>query len=103
GVTTSRTTTGSLDGMAKSKASVSLDATKVEQARELLGTPSLSELIDIALDRLIMQELDRRHAAGYLREPPTEEEASWAAVEREPGGIADDVDWAQLYGIEPPK
>ncbi|MGH9125801.1 MAG: hypothetical protein ACRDZ8_13895, partial [Acidimicrobiales bacterium] len=64
--------------------------------------PSLSEVIDIALERLIVQELDRRHVAGYLRHPPTEDEAAWASVQREPGGIADDVDWAQLYGIERP-
>lgn len=85
--------------MAKTKASVSLDPTKVAQARELLGAPTLSEIIDIALDRLIVDELDRRHAAGYARHPPDHDEASWAAVQRDPSGIADDVDWARLYGV----
>jgi hypothetical protein len=89
--------------MAKTKASVSLDPAKVEQARELLGAPTLSELIDIALERLIVDELDRRHAAGYARHPPDQDEASWAEVQRDPSGIADDVDWAGLYGVAQPE
>jgi hypothetical protein len=85
-------------GMSKTKASVSLDPSKVAQARELLGVPTLSELIDIALERLIVDELERRHAAGYLRQPPDRDDA-WAEVERESNGIADAVDWAGLYGV----
>ncbi len=85
--------------MAKTKASVSLDPTKVAQARELLGVPSLSEVIDIALERLIVDELDRRHAAGYARQPPDADEEAWAEVRRDPSEIADDVDWAGLYGV----
>lgn len=87
--------------MSKTKASVSLDPTKVAQARELLGTPTLSELIDIALDRLIVDELERRHVAGYLRQPPDHDEDAWAEARRDASGIADDVDWASLYGVGP--
>lgn len=89
--------------MPKTKASVSLDPAKVAQARELLGVPSLSEVIDIALDRLIVDELDRRHAAGYIRQPPDADEDAWAEVRRDPSEIADDVDWAGLYGVPRPK
>lgn len=89
--------------MSKTKASVSLDPTKVAQARELLGAPTLSELIDIALDRLIVDELERRHAAGYARQPPDHDEDAWAEVQRDPLGIADDVDWARLYGVARPQ
>jgi len=89
--------------MSKTKASVSLDPVKVAQARELLGGSTLSEVIDIALARLILGELERRHVAGYLRQPPERDEDAWADVERDPSGIADDVDWADLYGVLRPQ
>jgi len=88
--------------MSKTKASVSLDPVKVAQVRELLGGLTLSQVIDIALERLIVGELERRHVAGYLRQPPDHDEVAWAEVERDPSGIADDVDWADLYGVSQP-
>ena len=87
--------------MPKTKASVSLDPVKVAQARELLGGQTLSEVIDIALERLIVGELERRHVAGYVRQQPDQDDDAWAEVERNPSGIADDVDWAGLYGVWP--
>lgn len=83
--------------MAKTKVSVTLDPAKLAQARALLGTPTVSELIAVALDRLIAAELDGRHVAGYLRHPPDDREDAWAEVPRDPTEIADDVDWAALY------
>ncbi len=85
--------------MPRTKASVSLDPAKVAQARELLAGRTLSEVIDIALSQLIVGELERRHVAGYLRQPPEHDEDAWAESERDPSGIADDVDWASLYGV----
>ena len=89
--------------MAKTKVSVTLDPEKMAQARLLFGTPSLSELIDVALSRLIVDELERRHVAGYVRHPPEAAEDAWGDAERDPSGIADDVDWARLYGLTPPE
>lgn len=89
--------------MAKTKASVSLDPAKVAQARQLLDGSTLSEVIDIALARLILGELERRHVAGYLAQPPEHDEDAWAEVERDPSGIADGVDWASLYGVSRPQ
>lgn len=62
----------------------------------------VEQLIDIALDRLIVDELERRHAAGYLRQPPDHHEEAWAEMERDPSGVADGVDWAGLYGVRRP-
>lgn len=84
--------------MAKTKASVTLDPQKVARAKEIIGAASLSELIDVALARLIDSELERRHIAGYLRQPPGAAEDGWADAERAPADIDDDVDWAALYG-----
>lgn len=89
--------------MPRTKASVSLDPAKVAQARELLAGRTLSEVIDIALSQLIVGELERRHVAGYLRQPPELDEDAWAESERDPSGIADDVDWADLYGVSRPR
>lgn len=87
--------------MAKAKVSVTLDPAKLAQARALLGAPTVSELLAVALDRLIADELDRRHVAGYLERPPGDDEDSLADARRDPTGIADHVDWAALYGVTP--
>lgn len=87
--------------MAKDKTSVTLDALKVRRARELVRANSVSELLDLALTRLIEGELERRHVDGYLRRPPATEDLVWAELPRDAAGVADDADWAALYGVEP--
>jgi hypothetical protein len=60
---------------------------------------TLPELIDVALDRLIVDELERRHAGGSRRSPTDHHDDAWAEVPPDSSGIADDVDWASLYGV----
>ena len=84
--------------MAKSKVSVSLDPRRLEQAQSLVGAASVSELLDVALARLIEDELERRHVEGYVRTPVDGAAAEWAQITR--GPLGDDVDWAALYGVE---
>ncbi|PZR78068.1 MAG: hypothetical protein DLM65_14080 [Candidatus Aeolococcus gillhamiae] len=84
----------------KAKVSITLDPSKLSHAQELLGTMTVSHLVDLALDRLIGDELDRRHIEGYVRYPVDESEDAWAEARR-PGDIADDTDWASLYAVEP--
>lgn len=86
--------------MAREKVSITVDRTKVDRARELVEARSVSDLIDVALTRLISAELERRHVQGYERLPPDAESDSWAALRRDNVDIADDVDWATLYGIK---
>jgi len=85
--------------MAKAKVSVSVDPVKVAEARQLLGSTTLSHLIDVALDRLIVAELEQRHIAGYLAHPQQADDA-WADAPRDQSEVADDVDWARLYGVD---
>jgi hypothetical protein len=47
--------------MVKRKLSVSLDPGKLKQAQSLVEVDSVSELLDVALARLIEEELERRH------------------------------------------
>lgn len=91
------TTTGSMPSMAKSKLSVSLDPDRLERAQELVHAGSVSELLDIALTRMIEQEVERRHIEGYIRIPPDNEFAQWAVASR--SNDDDEVDWAALYGL----
>lgn len=86
--------------MRREKVSITVDRTKVDRARELVEARSVSELIDVALTRLIHDELEHRHVDGYVRRPPGHEEQAWADRVQASPDFADDVDWAGLYGIE---
>lgn len=85
--------------MAKSKISVSLDSNKLERAQSFIHAASVSELLDVALCRLIDDELELRHVDGYVRTPVNEEHEPWAGMRRDPA-LEDDVDWASLYGVK---
>jgi hypothetical protein len=87
--------------MARDKATITLDRAKAAAARELLGIGSTSEVIDVALDRLIRAERLQADVAAYQRVSPTQDEidlASFADVR----GIDDDTDWEALYTEDAP-
>ncbi len=84
--------------MSKTKISVSLDPGTLAQAQALTTSASVSELLDVALKRLIKEELERQHVAGYEKMPVGDEFASWANMDRIPESD-NEVDWAALYGI----
>jgi hypothetical protein len=81
--------------VSKSKLSVTLDPKTVERARALVHVSSVSELLDVALDRLIRTEEERQRVAGYVRVPVEDDFVSFAQSPRD--AIVDDVDWAALY------
>jgi hypothetical protein len=83
--------------MAKEKATITLDRAKAAAARALLGVESTSEVIDLALDRLIRAERLRADIEAYQRVPPTQDEVELASL-GDTGSIADDTDWDALYG-----
>jgi len=82
--------------MAKEKVTITLDRAKAEDARSLLGAVSTSEVIDVALERLIRAERLRRDIAAYRRTPPTDEEVELALLAAT-AGLADETDWEALY------
>ncbi len=87
---------GSIRGMAKEKVTITLDRAKADRARALLAARSTSEVIDLALDRLINAERLRRDIAAYRLVPPTGPEAAIALM-ADPSGLADETDWEALY------
>lgn len=86
--------------MPRSKVSITLEQAKVDEARRLVDSASVSEIIDIALSRLIAAERERRHVLGYERVPQNIEDVEWAEIPRHDNDIADDTDWAGLYGLD---
>jgi hypothetical protein len=84
--------------MAREKATVTLDRTKAEAARGLLHARSLSETIDIALDRLIRAEQLRRDVAAYATKPMTHAELAIADLPVALNLDDDEVDYDKIYG-----
>ncbi len=82
--------------MARQKATITLDRDKAAAARALLGIGSTSEVIDVALDRLISAERLRADVTAYQRVPPKRDEVALASF-GDTGGLGDDTDWEALY------
>lgn len=85
--------------MAREKVTITLDRASAAEARSLVGASSTSEVIDIALRRLIREERTRRDVEAYLRQPLTEDEIGLAGF-ADPPALDDDTDWEVLYGLE---
>lgn len=84
--------------MAREKATVTIDRTKLERARALIQVRTISETIYVALDRLIRSEQLRRDVAAYAREPLTAEELTLADAPFDLDLDDDEVDYEALYG-----
>jgi hypothetical protein len=82
--------------MAKDKVTITLDRKKANDARSLVGASSTSEVIDIALERLIRAERKSKDMAAYRRLPPTKHEDDLALL-GDSQALADETDWESLY------
>jgi hypothetical protein len=86
--------------MARDKATITLDRDKVARAASLVGGRSMSDVVDIALERLIRAEELRRDVAAYARQPLSDEELAIADLPVEFDLADEDVDYEALYGQE---
>jgi hypothetical protein len=84
--------------MAREKATITLDRDKAAEAKALVGAESTSAVVDLALDRLIRAERLRRDIAAYRKTPVTDDELVLASLAAPGSDLADDTDWAALYG-----
>lgn len=84
--------------MAREKATLTLDRGKAEVARSLIGARSVSETVDVALERLIRGERLRRDVALYRSEPPDDLEIALGDLPVELDLEDDAVDYEALYG-----
>ncbi len=87
-----------LVGMPRLKTTVSIDEQSLRDASELLGLTSTSEVVDVALDRLVQSERLLRDLRAYLGRPPTAEAAMFGSVRVRFDLDDDDVDYEALYG-----
>jgi len=81
--------------MAKQKVTITLNRSKADVARSLLGAKSTSQAVDLALDRLIATERRLRDIAAYQRIPATDDEVELALLADT--WPHDDTDWEALY------
>jgi hypothetical protein len=82
--------------MAREKVTITLERAKAEEARSLVRAGSTSEVIAIALDRLIASERLRRDVEAYRRRPPTDAEMALPLL-ADASGLEDATDWEALY------
>lgn len=82
--------------MAREKVTITLDRSKAERARALVGATSTSQVVDVALERLIRAERLRGDLAAYRRVPPTDAELELALL-AEADDLDDPTDWETLY------
>jgi hypothetical protein len=82
--------------MAKQKVTITLDRAKAQAARELVGAASTSEVVDIALDRLVGAERLRRDVQAYRRTPQSAQENALADL-ADTAALSDDLDWEARY------
>ena len=76
---------------------MTIDREKLERARALIEAGTMSDTIDVALDRLIRDEQLRRDVAAYAREPQTADELTIAELPLDLDLDDDDVDYEALY------
>ena len=81
--------------MAREKVTITLNREKAQMARALTEAPSTSDVIDLALDRLIGAERIRRDVAAYIQTPPTAGEMALADAARV--DLGDDTDWEAMF------
>jgi hypothetical protein len=85
--------------MARDKATITLDRAKVARAASLIGERTMSDVVDVALDRLIHAEELRRDIAAYSRVPLGVAELAVADLVVEFDLADEHVDYEALYGV----
>ena len=82
----------------REKATITLDRRKAQAAKELVRAKTISEAVDIALERLIRLERLRRDVEAYGQRPPTDDEIALGEMAVELDLADADVDYEALYG-----
>lgn len=86
-------TLGSISGMGKEKATITVDRAKLSEARAVLGVASASAAIDVALSELIHRRRLLHDVRAYGETPPTAEEAALGLTSPDWRELVDDTDW----------
>ena len=84
--------------MPRLKTTVSIDEACFKQACRMLGLTSTSEVVDIALERLVDSQRLLEDIRAYTGRPPTLEETSLGDLPVQLDLDDDDIDYDALYG-----
>ena len=87
-----------MSGMAREKATITVDREKLNSVVRITGATSASGAIDIALTELLRAEGLRRDIEAYAAQPALPDEIALARATADWRDLADDTDWAALYG-----
>lgn len=82
-----------MSGVAKEKATITVDRVKLSEARALLGVSSASAAIDVALTELVRRHRVLHDVNAYIKTPITDEEAALSDALPDWSDLADDTDW----------
>lgn len=72
---------------------MTVDREKLSEARSMLGVPSASAAIDVALLALIRRHRLRNDLMAYARTHPTAEGEALGVVSPDRDDLVDDTDW----------
>jgi hypothetical protein len=84
--------------MAREKTTIMVERSQVNLARQLTGAESTSEVVSLALSRLIRTEQLRKDIEAYTAIPPTDAELALAELPMVFDLGDDDIDYEALYG-----
>jgi hypothetical protein len=84
--------------MASEKATLTLDRAKVAEAKRLIGGRSMSQVVDVALDRLIRAERLKADVAAYGADPRPVDDLGLGELAVAFDLDDDDVDYDAVYG-----
>jgi hypothetical protein len=77
----------------KERVTIAVDREKLAEARVMLGAPSASATVDIALTQPIRRRRLCADLGAYTRTPPTSEEIALGIASPDWDDLADDTDW----------
>lgn len=78
-----------------------MDRAKAELAMALVGSGSMSAVIDLALERLVRAERRKADAVAYRARPQGAPEVQIACL-GDARSLVDDTDWEALYADSDP-
>lgn len=84
--------------MAPEKATLTLDRAKMAEAKRLIGGRSMSQVVDVALDRLIRAERLKADVAAYGADPGPVDDLALGDLAVAFDLDDDDVDYDAVYG-----
>lgn len=83
--------------MAKDKVTITVDRSKLDEARLLFGSASASAAIEFALTEAIRLVRLRRDVKAYATDPQHDDETALGNVSPDWAELEDDTDWEALW------